>query len=151
MTRRRVWTVAGSWLVLSLALWASDAEPEVVVLAGLVAALAAGGFACFDLARITFPITWTRRQAALAQDERAVGLRRKLNAGAQYDSTELHDSLVTIIDDRLLAHRGIDRHRAPDEAAEVLTPRLRALVAGRRRGITAPRELERLLTDIEDL
>jgi hypothetical protein len=151
VTLARISVAIGAWGLLSLALWVSDAEPAVAVLAGVAAAIAVAGATAFDLAVMTSDVKWRKGQAAPPADQRATKLQRLMNARVRYDSTELEERLVALVDDRLLANKGIDRASMPEAAAEVLTPRLRDLVAGRRRGIAVPRELQRILTDIEDL
>lgn len=153
MTRRRVLVVTSSWFLLSLSLLASDADPAIPVLAGLVAVIAAAVFVVVDVALSTESVDWTRgtrtRERAVETDQRVAKLRRDARAAVSTDSRAIEATLIMLVDDALLERRGIDRTGDPDAAARVLSDPLRELTIGSRRRLGSPRDLQRLLNDIE--
>ncbi|MGB8859995.1 MAG: hypothetical protein WCC60_12100 [Ilumatobacteraceae bacterium] len=155
MTRRRVLVTMGSWATLVVSLWVSHSRPAVLVLGGLVAALAATVFVLIDLSSGISRMEWTRRSSAPGssgvRDRRVESLHRQARGAWWTGSTQIDDTLVELVDDRLLAHHRIDRGADPGAAGEMLTPTLRRLVAGPRRQTAAVRELRQILTDIEAL
>jgi hypothetical protein len=74
----------------------------------------------------------------------------KNNSGAD-PSDEIGDSLVEVLDDHLVADRGIDRSEDPVGAAEALGPELMQFVSDPavRRSMTQRRTLVRTITSIE--
>lgn len=155
MTLPRAITIVASWLVLVLALWATDSEPAVLALGGIVAAIAALLMAALDVSALATRVEWGRRDnpqpTAAADDPRVGRLRRSAQATWLTGSTWISDTLVDLVDDRLAAHHHIDRATDPEAADKVLTPTLRRLVTGPRRRTATPHELQRILTDIEAL
>jgi hypothetical protein len=155
MTWWRVGLTVAAWGVLTVSLWASDADPAVVVLGGAVAVVSASMFAGLDLARSAVGVKWPERDVGAGsvkdRDRRVSSFMSIASTTARLDSTHLHDTLVELIDDRLQAHHGIDRARAPEDANAVLTPTLQQLVARPRRRVAMPRELRQVLSDIEAL
>ncbi len=155
MTVRRVVVIVGMWVLLALALWASNARPAVLVVGGIVAAIGAVVFAMLDLADEVDEVEWTRksrRQASTRRaDPRVSSLRRKAQGTWWSSSSDLGDTLVELLDDRLLAHHRVDRADDPAAAAVLLSPALRSLVDAPRRTSMSPRELQELLVDIEAL
>lgn len=153
--RRRALVVVGAWLVLVGSLWASDSQPALIAFAGIVAAFAAVVFAGVDVGSGMQRVEWTtsnpRRPAAAEHDPRVNYLRHRVQAAWLTGSTEISDTLVELVDDRLRAHHRIDRATHPQAADQLLTPTLRRLLSGPRRQTATPRELERILTDIEAL
>ena len=142
------------WLVLSVSLAASDARPAVLVLAGIVAAVSAVSLVMFDLSYAVIRVGWTRprqvRRSTRGSDPRVSSLRTELYGARWFGSAELRGTLVDLVDDRLLAHRHIDRAADPAAAMEALTPTLRHLVVAQRPAV-AVRQLDRIITDIESL
>jgi hypothetical protein len=142
------------WLVLSVSLAASNARPAVLVLAGIVAVVSAVILVMFDLSSAVIRVGWTRprevRRSTRGSDPRVSSLRTELYDGRWFGSAELRGTLVDLVDDRLLAHRHIDRATDPAAAMEALTPTLRHLVAAQRPAI-AVRQLGRIITEIESL
>lgn len=153
--RTRVLVVVGAWLVLMGALWASDSQPAIIAFAGIVAAFAAVVFAGVDVGSGLKRVEWTasdqRRRTSAEHDPRVNRLRYGVQAAWLTGSTEISDTLVELVDDRLRAHHHIDRATDPQAADRLLTPTLRRLLSGPRRQTATPRELERILTDIEAL
>lgn len=155
MTRRRVLVTMGVWVVVLLSLWVSDARPAVLIVGGIVAVAAAIIFAIGDLARTASRVRWTKRSqqpdTARTADRRVSDLRHHVYRAWVSGSTQINDTLVDLLDDRLLAHHNIDRTTDAATANHLLTPSLRRLVAGPRRQTATVRELSQILTDIEAL
>ena len=154
MTRWRALAMVCVWLVFSVSLAASNARPAVLVLAGIVAVVSAVILVMVDLSHAVIQVGWTRpRQVRLSthgSDPRVSSLRTELHYARWFGSAELRRTLVDLVDDRLLAHRHIDRATDPAAAMEALTPTLRHLVAAQRPAV-AVRQLGRIITDIESL
>jgi uncharacterized membrane protein len=146
-------SIGAAWMLLVLALWASDSRPAVFVLGGIVAALGSVLFATVDLARAVDEVEWTRRsrrQSAVRRaDPRVSSVRRTVRGSWWSGPSEIADALVELIDDRLVAHHHVDRAVDSAAANAVLSPALRTLVASPRRSLLSPRELQQLLTEIE--
>jgi hypothetical protein len=154
VTRSRALATVCVWLVLSVSLAATNARPAVLVLAGIVAAVSAVILVGVDLLNTVIRVGWTRprqvRRSTRGSDPRVSSLRTELYVARWFGSAELRGTLVDLVDDRLLAHRHIDRATDPAAAMEVLTPTLRHLVAAQRPAV-AVRQLGRIITDIESL
>ena len=154
MTRWRALATVCAWLVLSVSLAASNSRPAVLVLAGIVAVVSAVILVMFDLLNTVIRVRWTRprqqRRSTRGSDPRVTSLRTELYDARRFGSAELRGTLVDLVDDRLLAHRHIDRATDPAAAMEALTPTLRHLVAAQR-PVVAMRQLGRIITDIESL
>ncbi|MDX6284519.1 MAG: hypothetical protein QOG53_4, partial [Frankiales bacterium] len=154
MTRWRALVTVCVWLVVSVSLAATNARPGVLVLAGIVAVVSAVILVMFDLTNAVIRVGWTRqrevRRSTRGSDPRVNSLRTELYDSRWFGSAELRGTLVDLVDDRLLAHRHIDRATDPAAAMEVLTPTLRHLVAAQRPAV-AVRQLGRIITDIESL
>jgi hypothetical protein len=142
------------WLLFSVSQADSNARPAVLVLAGTVAVVSAVVLVMVDLSRGVIRVRWTRprqvRRSTRGSDPRVSSLRTELYDARWFGSAELRGTLVDLVDDRLLAHRHIDRATDPAAAMEVLTPTLRHLVAAQRPAV-AVRQLGRIITDIESL
>ena len=155
MTRVRVGLVVTIWVVLALGLWASDASPAVLLLGAVVAVAAAVVAVSIDLATAIGGVEWTSRPtnmpADAADDPVVTSLRRQIHAASWGGSSQLRDTLLDAIDERLLVHHQIDRAADPGAASTALTPRLRRFVERQRRREVAPNELRQILTDIEAL
>lgn len=155
MTRWRALVTVCVWLVVSISLSVTNARPAVIVLAGIVAVVSAVILVMSDLSNAVIQVGWTRprqvRRSRRGSDPRISSLRTQLYDARWFGSAELRGTLVDLVDDRLLAHRNIDRATDPAAAMEALTPTLRHLVAGPRRPAVAVRQLGRIITDIESL
>lgn len=155
MTRRRALVTVGVWLLLCLSLVVSNARPAVLVLGGIVAVTSAAILVVSDFAKGVTRVEWTRRlqvrTSTRGNDPRVSSLRNQLFDARWFRSAELRETLVALVDDRLLAHHHIDRASDPDSAMEALTPLLRQLVANPRRPAAAARQLNRIIADIESL
>lgn len=155
MTRLRALVVVTIWVLLSLGLWASDASPAVLLLGAVIAVAVAVVVVSMDLATAISGVEWTSRPtsvpADVSDDPVVTSLRRQIHTASWGGSTQLRDTLLEVIDERLLAHHRIDRAADPAAATAVLTPRLRRFVERQRRREVAPGELRQILTDIETL
>jgi hypothetical protein len=156
VTRWRALATVCVWLVLSVSLAATNARPQVLVLGGVVAVVSAVMLVMLDLAKTVSRIEWTRRREVYRStrrggDPRVSSLRTQLYDARWFGSAELRGALIDLVDDRLLAHRNIDRATDTAAAMEALTPTLRHLVAGPRHPALAVRQLGRIITDIESL
>lgn len=154
MTRSRALVTVCVWLVISVSLAASNSRPAVLVLAGIVAVVSAVILVMIDLSNAVIRVGWIRprqvRRSIRGSDPRVNSLRTELYDARWFGSAELRGTLVDLVDDRLLAHRHIDRATDPAAAMEVLTPTLRHLIAAQRPAV-AVRQLGRIITDIESL
>jgi hypothetical protein len=155
MNRSRWFVIAFLWLLITVPLGLTGAEPEVIALAGVMLAVASLIVSSMDLASELSPVPWTRRsrrpQGSAGSSWRSVALRRQMSSGDGAGTTELRSQLVSLVDDRLAARHRIDRTTAPERAAAVLTPALRQLVAEPRSAGMGLRELRRIVADIEAL
>jgi hypothetical protein len=143
------------WIVVSVALAAAGSRPSVIALFGIVAVVTAVIVVVFDLPEETGAVDWYRsegrRRPTHGVRERVTALNNQLYDVRSMESDELRVALVALVDDRLLAHRLIDRATDPTTAMQMLSPTLRRLVTGSRRPGSTVRELDRILTDIEAL
>jgi len=155
VTRSQALVALSVWVLLSVALAATDARPSVIVLFGIVAVVAVVIVLVLDLPDETAAIEWHRqrgnRHSTGGVDQRVRSLRDQLYSAGSLGSDELRVTLFELIDDRLLVHRHIDRAADPAAAMEALPPTLRRLVAGSGRSRIPVRELNRILTYIEAL
>ena len=121
--RRRVGVLAAFVLFFELVLVLAGTGPRLVLVAGIVTTLAALGWMALDLGETVQPFPWPTRtapsMATLGADARSRLLRTRLaNVSAEgHTIRHLHDSLVDIIDDRLITDHLVDRFVDPDAAA----------------------------------
>ena len=154
MTRLRVLVTLVVWLLLSAALWLSDADPSVIALVGIVAVAATIGLVVFDLGTATQSVVWPSPPQPKPAGSSAEPVPRPLNdvhGAVRAHPTGLRPRLVALVDDRLALHHGIDRRADPSRADAVLTPALRALVGSSSRRIRSSRELATIIDEIEAL
>ena len=134
----RGWISAGvaAWVVLSLSLWVSDASPDVVVLAGVVAAAVGATFAAAGLGRAVAMLRWPASgpnpDMPVEPDRRIVRFQRDARNAVRSESDDLHARLSALAAEN------------PDRSA--VTGRL---AAGPSRRVGTARELDRLLSDLE--
>ncbi|HQZ33249.1 MAG TPA: hypothetical protein PK020_02435 [Ilumatobacteraceae bacterium] len=139
MTKWRVLATASIWLVLSVSLWATGARPAVVVLAGIVAVGAALVVSVIDVSNGISDTGWPKLREndhAKQSDQWVVALRHQMIGARHTGSTELHDRLVSLVD---------------DHADQRLTPTLQALSTSSPRRLGSLRSLDKIITDIEAL
>jgi len=155
MTRLRIISTLIAWLLLSIALWLSDADPSVIALAGIVAVAAAIGLVVFDLGSAGQTIMWPRppesKPAGDPPTERIPRPLIDLGWAVRSHPTGLRPRLIALVDDRLVTHHRVDRRDAPASADDVLTPALRKLVASSTGRIGSTREIAAMIDDIEAL
>lgn len=155
MSVNRFAAALGVWVVLVVSLWISDSSPNVLVLGGIVALVAATVCALIDLTRAVLWVDWVRGSpwvaGAVDEDPRVNSLRHQMRASRWWGSTDVADTLVELIDDRLQVRHGLRRDTNPNEVAALLSPRLRRLVADPRRRTATLSEVQRILTEIEGL
>jgi hypothetical protein len=155
VNRTRAIVVVAVWALAVLALQVSGARPAPLIIGGIVAALAGLVFATRDLFRSARTVTWSRRSPGVRftrrNDPRVSSLRRQFTGTNWQGSSELNDTLIDLVDDRLAAHHGIDRAIDPVASDIMLAPSLRHLVAEPDRPLSGVRELRRIVTDIEAL
>ena len=155
MTRVRVGLVVTIWVVLALGLWVSDASPAVLLLGAVIAVAVAVVAVSIDLATAIGGVEWTSRPTSMpadpADEPAETELLRQIHAASWGGSSQLRDTLLDAIDERLPVHHQIDRAADPGAASTALTPRLRRFVERQRRREVAPNELRQILTDIEAL
>lgn len=155
MTRRRLLTATSVWAVLSLTLWASGSRPAVIVLGGIVAIASAVILVLVDVTGAVARVRWTKRTdqpgPARGEDPRVSLMRHQVRAAWLTGSTQLSETLVDLLDDRLSSNLHIERSTNSAAADRILTPSLRRLVSGPRRQTATVRELRQILTDIEAL
>jgi len=155
VTRRRLLTATSVWAVLSLTLWASGSRPAVIVLGGIVAIASAVILVLVDVTGAVARVRWTKRTdqpgPARGEDPRVSLMRHQVRAAWLTGSTQLSETLVDLLDDRLSSNLHIERSTNSAAADRILTPSLRRLVSGPRRQTATVRELRQILTDIEAL
>ncbi|MEQ1873814.1 MAG: hypothetical protein ABL953_08815 [Ilumatobacteraceae bacterium] len=155
MTRRRILVTLGVWLTVVMSLWASDARPAILVIGGIVAVVAAFIILMVDLNGAVSRVRWTRRTdeggPARDIDPRVRSLRHHVYGAWLSGSTKVGDTLIELLDERLMANHRITRTADQSTADKLLTPSLRRLIAGPRRQTATARELRQILTDIEAL
>ena len=155
MTRRRLVIAIALWVLLSLELVRSNAQPAFLVLAAIMALVATALSLAFDLAKDIVAADWPTPGGQPPVDtslqKRADTLRALASGAAGGYTTTLHDSLVDLVDDRLLANHGIDRRTNPQGAELILPDSLLRLIDGPDRSTSSANQLSRLLNDIEEL
>lgn len=154
MTRRRVLVTLGVWVALVVSLWLSNASPAVLVLCGMVAALCATAFVLIDFVADISRVEWiTRRPVRIEDsvDRRVEAVRHQVRSAWWNGMDQINDTLIALVDERLLTHHSIDRSTDAAAADRALSPTLRRLVAGPRRHTAPVRELRQIVTEIEAL
>lgn len=155
MTRWRIIITAVVWLLLWGALALTGSQPHPLLLAAIVAVLAVVAVVVRDMVEMVLPVEWVSPYevgpSQRGRDSRVDTLRRQLDGAPWMSRQSIGDVLVDLIDDRLLAHHGIDRYERPDAAAALLSRRLRRVVAEPSRAAPILRDIDRIIDDIEAL
>jgi len=155
MTPVRVISSLVAWLLVSVALWLSDAEPSVIALAGVVAVVAALGLVVFDLSAIAQSIRWPQpadpEPSGGPLAERIPRPLREIHVSIRSHPDGLRPRLIALVDQRLLNGHGIDRLAEPIMADDLLTPELHELVTSTAGRIRNSVDLSRLIDEIEAL
>ncbi len=146
-------------------------EPRLVLVGFVVIVATAATWLILDVGQATAPVNWhnygAAEDAVTRPDRRVQVLKARLRqptrrgralgsvgatpTGRADPSDEIGDSLVEVLDDHLVADRGIDRSEDPVGAAEALGPELMQFVSDPavRRSMTQRRTLVRTITSIE--
>jgi len=168
--RWRVGVTVGAGVVVGVAMVLLGMEPRLVLVGCVVAIVAAVAWLVIDTGVATSAVVW-RDQGSVAvvsarPDRRVMILRTRLRRrtrrrgptrvfGTVHASPadEIVDSLLAVIDDRLLTEHGVDRSVDPAAAAEVLGPDLTRFLTdpASRLSMTQPRSLTHTLELIEQL
>ncbi|MBI5090491.1 MAG: hypothetical protein HZB15_16985 [Actinobacteria bacterium] len=127
--RPRIAAAAIGWFVVSLGMAALQMDPSPVLLAGIAAVILGGLCLLLDVSDLAGAASWEGfyRPEPLRKgdDVRVRVLQGQLLHGRSLDDGHaLHALLVDLIDDRLLAERGVDRAADPQRAAALLGPTL---------------------------
>lgn len=147
-------------------------EPRLVLVGCVVILVTAATWLILDVAAAADPVNWHNYQTAAdgaARPDRRVQIlktrlrqptrrRRTLgSAGTTWTdpagpSDEIADSLAAVLDDHLVAARGVDRSLDAAAAAEALGPELTRFVTdpAARRSMTQRRTLARTIASIEE-
>lgn len=160
MTSRWLVVVLVALLVLveATAAW-SGMDPQPVLLAALVVAVGAAGWALSRLHHSAAPaISWPQSQPAAEahrMDWQVAALRTRVAFdGTERDSSHrLRAALEALVDDRLMAAHGVDRHTDPQAARAILGDDLSRFIGdgGGDRSRWRRRDLERIIASIEAL
>jgi hypothetical protein len=142
-----------------IVLMAVSGMGPTVVLAPLGLLAVAACWLVSDLGNRAVPTDGVAPSAALPPparvDHRLMTLRNGIAYGRPDDAStdRLRAALVDLVDDQLLAVHGIDRHVDPHRAATVMGATLAAFVddPALARRLTKPRDLDRIVTLIEQL
>jgi hypothetical protein len=148
-------------------------EPRLVLVGFVVILATAATWLILDVGLAAVPVNWhnyrTATDAEARPDRRVQVLkarflrpaRRRGTLGSAWTTAtgradpndEIGDSLVGVLDDHLVADRGIDRSQDATAAAEALGPELTRFVTDptARRSMTQRRTLARTIASIEDL
>lgn len=155
MTRRVIGISASIWLLLSVSLWASGWEPDILVLGGIIVT---GGVMLVVGARLAIrvrPVSWPTAdgpdELATVDHQRVQILLGDIDGSGRADTSRVRERLLQLMDQRLLTEHGIDRTAHPQAAAELLTPPLLRLVDEPAPLLRDARELRSILTDLEGL
>lgn len=151
MTRFRLGVALAIWAAVVGALLGSDADPQIAVLGGLVFIIVTVGFITLDLLRAANPLVWARvpQPQIRVEDEEMMEMAQQLRDPRR--SSQLRDTLLSLADERLLDHRGIDRSTHPAAANAALGPCLVALLEDRRVRLSDVTDLHTLLDEIESI
>ena len=107
MTWRRAAIAFGGWLLVVGGLWATDSRPAALGLAAIVLTVAAVLLVAFDLLGSVSRVDWGRVPATEGSLNRQLGdrwartLRSELSRARHYESTDLSERLIELVDDRL--------------------------------------------------
>jgi hypothetical protein len=147
-TRRWVVATAAIGVVTGVLMVLLGMEPRLILVGFVVILAAAATWLILDLGVAAAPVNWhnysttadavarpDRRVQVLkarlrqpARRRRTLGSVRTTSTGRGEPSDEIGDSLVAVIDDHLVADRGIDRSQDANAAAEALGPDLAQFV-----------------------
>ena len=155
---RRVAVGVGLWFVVCAVALFFGMKPHPVLVALVVAAVGGAIFLFLDTSAQAPSTAWRLPDRDPArrpgEDPRLALLARVLNTHlvSHEAGDQLHRHLMSLADQRLVAHHGISRRADPDRAAAVMGPDLAAFAAHR---VPHPRlttdQIDLLIDRIEDL
>jgi hypothetical protein len=131
----RVLTVLGLWLAVCAVASVFGAHPSYGLVALVLAAGAALVLLLLDTSARQEPAVWARPDEdpvrPPGEDPRYALLRRVLAAhlDGRTVGSQLHDHLMAVADQRLLAHHGVSRRADPERAAALMGPELSRFAA----------------------
>lgn len=150
--------IVGAILVTEAFLISTDAEPDVVLVATIVAAIGVAVWATrplsADAPRLGLGHQTTEPPAPATPDLRAAALRQAVGRGgsSEHHAQRLRSQLIAIVDDQLLTVHGVDRAADPDRAHALIGPELTRLIHDPTTvDRLSERRLDRLLTEAEAL
>jgi hypothetical protein len=151
--------IVAATVLVSAVLVASDTGPNLPLIAALCGLVGAGIWAVGDVAEALPTTRPTRIEPPAPPAARGDRRLMRLRSGIAYGRADgvalarLHENLVAIVDDQLLAAHDIDRSTDPDGAAAVMGPELNRFVTDPESTakLADQRSLDRLLTLIERL
>ena len=157
--RQRTAIIVAGIVVLQLLMVVSGMGPDLLLVSALVGAVAVGAWALADAADAVPnapPTVAAPQSTAPTRDDRRV---KQVRSGLAYGRNDglsrerLHASLVDIVDDQLRSSHQVDRSSDPAAARDLLGPDLAAFVDAPTPPdvLSRPRDLDRLLTRIEQL
>jgi hypothetical protein len=155
---RRAGAVVAVWLVVYVISEAGGTGPRPLLIGVFLCATASVLWLAVDLAEHVTPAQWDTGGRSTAHrrgaDVRVGVLQRALDdVVKRQDVAHLHPLLVDLVDDRLLAHHGVDRERDPRSARAVLGDELADFVTTPPSPVQLSnhRDLARILTLVEAL
>lgn len=158
MRVRTIAVLVGAVAVTEGFLIATDAGPDVVLVATIVVAIGVVLWATRPLStnapRPGASASPTDPPMPASPDLRAATLRQAMSGGgsSQHHARRVREQLIAIIDDQLVTVHGIDRDVEPDRARRLLGPELTRLVDDPTSiDRLTERRLDRLLTEAEAL
>jgi hypothetical protein len=133
--------------------------PRLVLVGAVIVVIAATVCLALDLGDAVVVPNWPSTSRPIGGTDRVewrVGTIRILLMNERRSTganDRLHDLLIGLVDDRLLAEHRIDREVDPSSAALVIGPQLHEFVTARRpmRELSDPRAVARIVTLIENL
>jgi hypothetical protein len=134
---RRAALAVGVWFAVCAAAFLLGLRPNPVLLALLAAAAGATLLLVLELSGTAGPARWRVGEhdpvRPLGEDPGLARLTRMVNAHlvSHEIGDRMHEHLLHLLDQRLVAHHGISAHADPGRAAGLLGPELAALVAQR--------------------
>ena len=154
--RGRVLVALGVWFLVCAVAAVFGARPSYGLVALVVAAVAGVMLLVLDTSGRSEPAVWTLPgddPIRLPGEDPRLALLRRVVSGhldARVVDTQLHDHLMAVADQRLLAHHGVSRVADPDRAAALMGPELAAFADAPRLRLNV-HQIDVLIDRIEDL
>jgi hypothetical protein len=135
--RNRVAALFATWVVIAVITWLTGNEPELGLLALVLAVAAAVGWLLRDLSVEAEPTIWPRPAdepvRPPGEDVRLARLQHMVEQhhDAHETSDNLHRELARLADQQLVGKYGVSLRADPERAAAYLDPDLAAVVTQR--------------------